>query len=496
MCGMLFRRGKAKKIYPQNIGRWIYAPFVTCTTNDNIILKRNYEEIKNLKAQELRKLSENCCIKKISDVIIWSEICRNAIKKSDEFKHFDALLLLSCFDKMNLLDKSLYTHFSDIFIKHINNFEPRHLILLINLYCKVNIFPRILFIEVFHAIIRYSPKLYPSEYVDIFECFAKYEIANKDLISTLCKSIIKNINLFGYTDLCSIVGSLRSLKINDDVFFYCIDEKQLKELKMSTCQELFDYINKIKLLKYSWELYEKDLIKEFLNRINDFKNGNDVNQLHDPFICLNYLISKNIISNNFLLTLSMWCANQVYQYPSRSAKRPLSYQLIKLYQIMKEHNVENYDFIEKAIHKFVISRGGLATNREKITKPVSYQKGRKYIFTPDPLNADSEDTNKYIDSSNETENNLNENEQLAYSNMYQGNDKDFDSIEADSYNENANEHIKYNSNILTQKQRLINLSLEKKTENKKETYSNSRHCNFKLRQRPKRIKNQPISDQK
>lgn len=135
--GILLGRGKANKIYPQNIGRWMYAHFVTCTTNDNIILKRNYEEIKNLKAQELRRLSESCCIKKISDVIIWSEICRNAIKKSDEFKHFDALLLLSCFDKMNLLDKILYTHFSDIFIKNINNFEPRHLILLINLYCKV-----------------------------------------------------------------------------------------------------------------------------------------------------------------------------------------------------------------------------------------------------------------------------------------------------------------------------------------------------------------------
>ncbi|CRG99192.1 conserved Plasmodium protein, unknown function [Plasmodium relictum] len=478
---------------------------------DKIIIENNYSNIKNLKTQELRLLSESCCVKKINDVIIWSEISRNAIEKCNNFKYFDALLLLSSFEKMNIIDKTLYKSFSDVFIKQINYLEPRHFILLINLYCKANIFPRILFIQVFHCIVKYSSKLYPDEYVDLLTCFANLKIVNRDLIKTLCKSIIKNINLFDYLHLCSIVGCLRSLDISDDVFYYVLDEKQLKELKFLTVQELFDYLKKIKLLTYSWEIYEKDLIKEFLLRINEFKNEKDVNQLDDPFTCLNYLISKNYVSNNFLIALSKWCANQVYEYPSRSAKRPLSYQLIKLYELMKEKNTENYDFIEKAIYKFVISRGGIERNRDKMIKPVSYQKGRKYIFTKDPLlNCNSDDiyrtsnnninVNNYNNSSNKntTTMNVNINDDINSFNKHidNKNDNDINNNTYDSINDNiiSDFYEKNNTNNkVTEKQKIINLSFEKKTEKKKNTYSNSRYCNFKLRQRPKRIKNKPAS---
>ncbi|CRG97345.1 conserved Plasmodium protein, unknown function [Plasmodium gallinaceum] len=476
-----------------------YFFFSTDRNINQIIIENNYSNIKNLKTQELRLLSENCCVKKINNVIIWSEISRNAIEKCNNFKYFDALLLLSSFDKMNILDKNLYKSFSDVFIKQINYLEPRHFILLINLYCKADIFPRVLFIQVFHSIIKYSSKLYPDEYVDLLICFANLKIVNKDLIKTLCKSIIKNINLFDYLHLCSIVGCLRSLDISDDVFYYVLDEKQLKELKFLTVQELYDNLKKIKLLTYSWEIYEKDLIKEFLLRINEFKNEKDVNQLDDPFTCLNYLISKNCVSNNFLIALSKWCANQVYEYPSRSAKRPLSFQLIKLYELMKEKKVENYDFIEKAIYRFVISRGGLENNRDKMVKPVSYQKGRKYIFTKDPLlnhnnSVDiSKTRNNDININNNTNSNKNDmNENESFDDNINSFNKYIDNENYKGVNKNDSTYDNINNIKMTEKQKMINLSFEKKTEKKKNTYSYSRYCNFKLRQRPKRIKNKPV----
>ncbi|SBT76162.1 conserved Plasmodium protein, unknown function [Plasmodium ovale] len=497
------------------------------STQEKIILERNYDKIKYLKTQELRILSEICCRKNIRDVIIWSEISRNAIEKCNDFKYFDAVLLLSSFDKMNIVDKSLYKNFADIFIKQINYLEPRHLIMLINLYHKVNIYPRILFIDIFHSIIKFTNKLYPNEYTDLLTCFAKLHILNKELINILCKSIIKNINIFNYIHLCCIIGTLRSLNINDNLFYYVIDEKQQKELKLLTVQEIFDHLKNIKLLTFSWELYEKDLINEFLYRLDNFKNEIDVNQLDDPFICLNFLVTKNCVSKNFLLALSKWCANKVYEYPSRSTKRPLSFQLIKLYQLMKEKKVENLDFIEKAIYRFVISRGGLETNRDKMFKPVSYQKGRKYIFTRDPLagtpdvlfsgsggDARSESrgdvrSERSRDLRSESSHDLRSESnrdvrsesrddlQEVGENLEQRETNITNAWESGiEYEDESSQEKLISGNYglvrnISEKKRLVSLSLEKKTEKKKDTHSNSRYCNFKLRQRPKRIKNGP-----
>ncbi|SBT33424.1 conserved Plasmodium protein, unknown function [Plasmodium ovale wallikeri] len=417
------------------------------STQEKIILERNYDKIKYLKTQELRILSEICCRKNIRDVIIWSEISRNAIEKCNDFKYFDAVLLLSSFDKMNIVDKSLYKNFADIFIKQINYLEPRHLII--------------------------------------------------------------------------------SLNINDNLFYYVIDEKQQKELKLLTVQEIFDHLKNIKLLTFSWELYEKDLINEFLYRLDNFKNEIDVNQLDDPFICLNFLVTKNCVSKNFLLALSKWCANKVYEYPSRSTKRPLSFQLIKLYQLMKEKKVENLDFIEKAIYRFVISRGGLETNRDKMFKPVSYQKGRKYIFTRDPLagtpdvlfsgsggDARSESrgdvrSERSRDLRSESSHDLRSESnrdvrsesrddlQEVGENLEQRETNITNAWESGiEYEDESSQEKLISGNYglvrnISEKKRLVSLSLEKKTEKKKDTHSNSRYCNFKLRQRPKRIKNGP-----
>ncbi|SBS81673.1 conserved Plasmodium protein, unknown function [Plasmodium ovale curtisi] len=474
------------------------------STEDKIILERNYDKIKYLKTQELRILSENCCKKNISDVIIWSEISKNAIEKCNDFKYFDAVLLLSSFDKMNIVDKSLYQNFADIFIKQINYLEPRHFIILINLYYNVNIFPRILFIEIFHGIIKFIYKLYPNEYIDLLLCFAKLNILNKELINILCKSIIKNINIFNYINLCCIIGSLRSLNIYDNIFYFIIDKKQQKELKLLTVQEIFDNLKNIKLLTFSWELYENDLLNEFFYRIDNFKNEIDVNQLDDPFICLNFLVIKNYVSKNFLLALSKWCANQVYEYPSRSTKRPLSFQLIKLYHLMKENKVENLHFIEKAIYRFVISRGGLETNRDKMFKPVSYQKGRKYIFTRDPL-ARTQDVFRERGTDSGTDMHSAKWGDIRRSDYLQNVGENLEQAETNITNaweseieyEDESSQDKFISGDygvvrkISEKKRLVSLSLERKTEKKKDTHSNSRYCNFKLRQRPKRIKNGP-----
>ncbi|KJP86701.1 hypothetical protein AK88_03708 [Plasmodium fragile] len=447
-----------------------------------IILESNYRHIKEMKSQELRVLSENCSNKRIQDVVLWSEISRHAIDRCDEFKYFDALLLLSSFEKMNLADDNLYKTFAHVFVKQINHMEPRHFILLINLYCKANLFPRVLFVQVFHAIVRYCWKFYPQEYVDLLVCFASLNISNVDLMRTLCKSMVKNVNLFDYSNLCCIVGCLRRLDVHDDVIYYVLDEKQQKELKLLTTQELFDLMKKVKLLKYSWEVYEKDLLDEFLKRIDNFQGDKDVNQLEDPFVCLNFLVSKQYVKNNFLIALSKWCASHVYEYPSRSAKRPLAYQLIMLYQLMQEHDVKNYTFIEKAIHRFVISRGGLAVNRDKMTKPVSYQKGRKYIFTRDPLEgagAAEVDTSsdRLVDQPNGEDSYLDEGMSYGVS-------------EEDGYTAPQRYSDVQESSSVTEKQRSINLSLGEGTQRKKPSvHSHGRHFNFKLRQRPKRVKN-------
>ncbi|CAI7719285.1 heptatricopeptide repeat-containing protein HPR1, putative [Plasmodium vivax] len=463
-----------------------------------IIIESNYGHIKQLKSQQLRVLSENCCNKKIRDVVLWSEISRSAINRCDEFKYFDAVLLLSSFEKMNMADDHLYKTFAHVFVKQINHMEPRHLILLINLYCKANLFPRVLFVQVFHAIVRYCSKFYPEEYTDLLICFASLNISNGDLMKTLCKSMVQNVTLFDYNHLCCIVGCLRRLGVQDDVIYYVLDEKQQKELKLMTTQELFDCMKKVKLLKYSWELYEKDLLEEFKNRIAKFQGEKDVNQLEDPFVCLNFLVSKQHVTKNFLIALSKWCASHVYEYPSRSAKRPLAYQLIMLYQLMKEHDVNNYHFIEKAIHRFVVSRGGLAVNRDKMAKPVSYQRGRKYVFARDPLEGGgtaevgaTEVGAAHVDASSDrladqpTGEDFYLHEGIAHR---MGEDDGYDGHTPPQRYAHPEEPPP-----MTEKQRAIALSLGEGTERKKpSTHSHGRHFNFKLRQRPKRVKNAAV----
>ncbi|EUD66154.1 hypothetical protein C922_03349 [Plasmodium inui San Antonio 1] len=475
--------------------KWLPTPaehrrlFGSSTTPDElttkVIMENNYGHIKQMKSQELRVLSENCSNKKIRDVVLWSEISRNAIDRCDEFKYFDAVLLLSSFEKMNMTDDHLYKTFAHVFVKQINHMEPRHIIMLINLYCKANLFPRVLFVQIFHAIVRYCSKFYPEEYVDLLICFASLNISNADLMRTLCKSMVKNVNLFDYTHLCCIVGCLRRLDVHDDVIYYVFDEKQQKELKLLTTQEVFDLMKKVKLLKYSWDLYEKDLLDEFLRRIETFQGEEDINQLEDPFVCLNFLVSKKYVRNNFLIALSKWCASHVYEYPSRSAKRPLAYQLIMLYQLMQERDVKNYHFIEKAIHRFVISRGGLAVNRDKMTKPVSYQKGRKYIFTRDPLEGKRP---AELDASSGPLA-----EQPTGEDSYIHDDIPHGMNEVEGYISPQRYSDPEEPTPMTEKQRSITLSLGEGTERKKPSiHSHGRHFNFKLRQRTKRVKNGPV----
>ncbi|KAK2198253.1 bifunctional WD40-YVTN repeat-like-containing domain superfamily/WD40 repeat [Babesia duncani] len=346
--------------------------------------------------RDVRNLLEDAIITKVDDVLLWSNAAAYCIKNASKFKFFDALSVLDSFAKMKIYDATLIAEFSRVLLANVYKMEPRHFVQAIDAFGTFDKFPESLFTEMFYAIMRQSNKMYSNEFVDLFQCLARWNIANKRLVSHICKSLAENISFLRYTQLVQITAAAKMLQVADEPFYLILDTWQKKELAMMTFQELLDSCKATRSLDVKWQPYVDELFSEF---IKQSKQLDDVGQLAEPFDCLYFLKLIDEISPEFLMSLCKWCSNAVHLPPSRSQKRPQSHELVLLYNLVKEHGIDD-TYIDKAILKFVTSKGGLQL---RSPKPIStvYKPNRRYIRAPDPLSPEKDSGVKFLPTQEE-----------------------------------------------------------------------------------------------
>uniref|UniRef100_A0A3B0NAT8 Uncharacterized protein n=1 Tax=Theileria annulata TaxID=5874 RepID=A0A3B0NAT8_THEAN len=349
----------------------------------------------SLSPREFRIFLNDVVKLKVDDVLLWSKAATYCIENASKFKFFDALSVLESFTEAKIYDKALFTEFSRYLTIQSPMMEPRHLIQCINVYAFSGTFPQALFLEVFYGIIKQSEKMYAAEFVDMFNCLSRWNIKNKQVLSALCKTLAKNVSILRYAELTQVAACCRNLEIEDETFRFILDSWQKKELAMMTIQEMLDCLKKLKNIEVKWAYYEELLFKEFVKQINEL-DGDDIAQLADPFDCLEFLKSTGALSKEFLLSLTKWCADAVHNPPTRSQKRPLSHQLVELYNLVQEYGIEE-KYIDKAVLKFVTSKGGLRLRNPKPI-PTVYKPNRKYVFTDDPENPRPIPEIKYLEN--------------------------------------------------------------------------------------------------
>eukprot|EP00375_Theileria_parva_P001250 XP_763921.1 hypothetical protein [Theileria parva strain Muguga] len=288
----------------------------------------------SLSPREFRIFLSDVVKSKVDDVLLWSKAANYCIENASKFKFFDALSVLESFTEAKIYDKGLFTEFSRHLTIQSPMMEPRHLIQCISVYASSGSFPQSLFLEVFYGIIKQSEKMYASEFVDMFNCLSRWNIKNKQVLSALCKTLAKNVSILRYSELTQIAASCRNLDVEDEAFYFILDSWQSKELAMMTIQEMLDCLKKLKNIEVKWAQYEQLLFKEFVKQVNEL-DGDDISQLANPFDCLEFLKSIGSLSKEFLLSLTKWCADAVHNPPARSQKRPLSHQLVQLYNLVQ-----------------------------------------------------------------------------------------------------------------------------------------------------------------
>ncbi|BAM42245.1 conserved hypothetical protein [Theileria orientalis strain Shintoku] len=350
----------------------------------------------SLSTREFRIFLNDVIGSKVDDIVLWSKAASYCINNASDFKFFDALSVLDCFTKARVYDKAVFTEFSKVLTMKSALMEPRHLVQCINVYASTGHFPESLFMEVFYGLIKQSEKMYANEFAETFLTLSKWKINNKQLLSALCKSLSKNVSILRYTNLTQIMACCRNLEVEDEPFYFILDSWQQKELNMMTVQEMLDALKKLAEMDVKWKYYEEELFKEFIKQT---KLPHVIEQLADPFDCLEYLKKSQSVSKEFLYSLSKWCADAVHNPPSRSQKRPLTHQLLELYNLIEENNVES-KYIDKAVLKFVTSKGGLRLRNPKPI-PTVYKPGRKYIYREDPENPRIEPEIKFLEEDTE-----------------------------------------------------------------------------------------------
>ncbi|GBE61632.1 hypothetical protein, conserved [Babesia ovata] len=350
----------------------------------------------SLSPRQLRVLLEDAVTARVSDTNFWAKASSCAMSIAPQFKFFDTIRVLECFAAVRLDDRILVQEMVRNLTPQVHRMEPRHYIQTIDVFGRFGRFPEQLFMEVYYGLMRDAEKLYGSEYAELFLCLSRWEIRNPQLLAALCRALCTNISLLRYHELCQVASCARTLEVADTAFFMVLDEWQRKELQMLTLQELLDAAKRLRTQEIKWEPYDEALRKEFVRQTKEVKDAACIDQLADPFDCLNFLRLMDSVSKEFLLALTKWCEDAAHRPPTRSQKRPESHDLVHLYNLVRlvyadggvnrysEYNVDS-TYLDKAILKFVTSKGGLQL---RTPKPIAtqYKPNRKYVYLDDPAN--------------------------------------------------------------------------------------------------------------
>ncbi|EPR59787.1 hypothetical protein TGGT1_290460 [Toxoplasma gondii GT1] len=344
--------------------------------------------------RQLHQLASNLAARGCTDVVLWSSMIQRAIEvnRSPEsgaadvsvapFRFFEALGFLGAVSSLGLTDRELFLSFVPCFLRSLSALEPRHLVQLLTVYEAAGVRPRGLYVAVFNRVLKLAPSFYSHEFADFLCCLARLKIANPSFLSAFSQTLVSRLPEIAFPDACRCVGALRSLGVAQQSLFDLFDERQKKELELLPTQLLLEDFQKVLSLEFSWQAYENMIQEEFIKRTEAMVDDKDVDELADPFACLNFMKTRNLVSDKFLLALSKWCRAAVNRPATRSYKRPLAHQLVELHDLMRERNLEQNKALEQAVLRFVADDGG-CKRRPREVKPLLYQRNRRYISCPD-----------------------------------------------------------------------------------------------------------------
>ncbi|CBZ51188.1 hypothetical protein NCLIV_042550 [Neospora caninum Liverpool] len=347
--------------------------------------------------RQLQQLATNLAARGCCDVVIWSSIIQRAIEINRSggsaedggravppFRFFEALSFLHCVCALSLTDRELFLSFVPCFLRSTSSLEPRHLAQILTVYEAAGVRPRGLYVAVFNRVLKLAPSFYSHEFADLLCCLARLKIANPSFLAAFSQTLVSRLPEISFPDACRCVGALRSLGVAQESLFDLFDERQKKELELLPTQLLLEDFQKVLSLEFSWQAYENMIQEEFIKRTEAMLDDKDVDELADPFACLNFMKTRNLVSDKFLLALSKWCRAAVNRPATRSYKRPLAHQLVQLHDLMRERNLEQNKALEQAVLRFVADDGG-CVRRPRTVKPLLYQRNRRYISCPDLL---------------------------------------------------------------------------------------------------------------
>ncbi|KAL8269752.1 hypothetical protein Esti_006315 [Eimeria stiedai] len=321
------------------------------------------------------------------------------------FRHFEALQFLSSFLSAGFKDTDLLISFEPIFLRQLHAFDCRHLIQLLHICEQHNHRARGLYTPLFKTLTAQAPLFLFQEITDLFCCFAVHRVGSSSCCAGLLRAAMAQVPNSTLSDCMRFCGALNALGLAPQG--EQADQKpgatsgtlSLAEEAAATVlslvqqrvgflvdglplQLLIDEVQGLPRLEFSWRPYEELAKTTLLRRLGELPHADDVDQLADPFATLQFLRAQGSLQEPFLKAMIRWCAAAAHRPATRSQKRPTAEELVLLHDACREFGMADDERLQKAILKFVSTKGGTARNK-RFVSPLEYQRNRRYFYLPD-----------------------------------------------------------------------------------------------------------------
>ncbi|KAL8426664.1 hypothetical protein Efla_005921 [Eimeria flavescens] len=327
------------------------------------------------------------------------------------FRHFEALQFLSSFLSAGFKDTDLLISFDQIFLRQLHAFECRHLIQLLHICEQHSHRPRGLYAPLFKSFAVQAPQLLFQEIADVFCCFAAHRVGSSSCCVSLLRAAAAQVPNSSLSDATRFCGALNALGLAGELDATgplgsaresareAVSSRMKAEEAAATVlalveqrihflvdglplQLLLDEVQRLPNLEFSWRPYEGLAKKTLLKRLSELECAEDVEQLADPFATMQFLRAQGCLHQPFLKAMIRWCAAAAHKPPTRSQKRPTAEELVMLHDACREYGIADDERLQKAIVKFVSTKGGTARNK-RFVSPLEYQRNRRYYYLPD-----------------------------------------------------------------------------------------------------------------
>ncbi|KAL8453567.1 hypothetical protein Emag_001786 [Eimeria magna] len=321
------------------------------------------------------------------------------------FRHFEALQFLSSFLSAGFKDTDLLISFESIFLRQLHAFDCRHLIQLLHICEQHHHRARGLYTPLFKTLTAQAPLFLFQEITDLFCCFAVHRVGSSSCCAGLLRAAAAQVPNSTLSDCMRFCGALNALGLApqgeqaEQKAGASSDALSLAEEAAATVlslvhqrveflidglplQLLIDEVQGLLRLEFSWRPYEELAKTTLLRRLGELRDADDVDQLADPFATLQYLRAQGSLQEPFLKAMIGWCAAAAHRPATRSQKRPTAEELVLLHDACREFGMADDERLQRAILKFVSTKGGTARNK-RFVSPLEYQRNRRYFYLPD-----------------------------------------------------------------------------------------------------------------